>query len=107
MPREKVVADARKMSHICDLWGQQENNPAEDDKAITKALGDDWMKAHGDTDIPIWYRQSLFRVVGARVHLMPFEPPLPLVARPRSLVGVTFSIRGRSELHPFVVINSH
>ena len=107
MPRDKVVADARKMAHLCDLWGQQENNPEEDDEAIDKALGDDWMKTHGGTDLPIWYKRSIFRLVGARVHLMPFSPVLPLTPRPRNLVAATFRIRGRSDLPNWVVINSH
>jgi len=106
MPKKKVVADAKEVSAICDIWGMQENNPEEDDDAISVALGDEWMKVHGSTDIPIWYRKDKFRLVGARVHLMPFEPVLPLTPRPRNLVAATFKLRGR-DVPPFVIMNSH
>jgi len=106
MSEKKVVADAKQMAELTDIWGMQENNPEEDDEPISKALGEDWDKVHGGTDIPIFFRKDVFRLVGARVHLMPFEPVLPLTPRPRNIVGATFKLRGR-DVPAFVIINSH
>jgi hypothetical protein len=107
MPARKVAADGKKMSGLCDIWGMQENNPAEDDDAIAKVLGENWDIVHPNTDIPVWYRKDLIKVVGTRVHLMPFDPVLALTPRPRNLTGTTFKLRGRESVPNWVVINSH
>lgn len=107
MPMKDVVADAKKMAAVCDIWGHQENDPNEDDEAISKALGADWDLIGGNTNIPIWFNKTKYRCVGARVQLMPLKPDLPLVAKPRDILAGTFMVRGRSGLPAFTVINCH
>lgn len=107
MSREKVAEDAQRMGWVSDLWGHQENNPAEDDQVVLKALGKDWAGALVNTDIPMYFRRKTFKLQSARVHEMPFDPILPLTPRPRLLTGATFKLRGRSSVPSFVVVNCH
>jgi hypothetical protein len=107
MVKAKVVADGKTMASLTDMWGQQENNPDEDDPAIMQALGTEWAIAHGSTDVPVYYKHERFRVTGMRTIQMPFKPELPLTPRPRLLTGTTFALTEREGVPPWVVINCH
>lgn len=107
MPPKKVAADAKTMSLLTDIWGQQENDPGEDNPVIMRTLGDTWAVAHPGTNVPVYFKKELYQVAGARVQLMPFTPRLPLTPVPRLMTGTTFVIRARPNIAPFVVINVH
>lgn len=107
MPKAKVQADAREIAALTDTWGQQENNPAEDDEAISKALGPSWMVVHGDTNVPIWYRTGRLELTGQRKVQADFTPPLPLTPRPRWITAATFGVIGRPGVERFALVNCH
>jgi hypothetical protein len=111
MPTAKVVADALEMSRYCDIWGMQENDPDEDAPAIMRALNKGWPNlwsvVHEDTDVPIFYKKTLFTLTGRRKVTVPLEPDLPLVAKPRTITGVTLKLNARPGLESFVVTNRH
>ena len=107
MPRAKVVADAKEVAARADLWGQQENNPVEDDEAISKALGDKWAKVGGGINLPIWFRRDKLECVSYRVAIADFDPVLPLTPRPRTISVGRFALKGRRGLEPLTLINNH
>jgi hypothetical protein len=108
MPPAKVVEDAVEMSRRCDIWGMQENDPREDVLAIMRALpANVWGVVHADTNVPIFYKKTLFTVTGKRKIIIPLEPDLALVAKPRVITGVTLRLTARPSLAPFVVTNRH
>lgn len=107
MPKAKVKADAREMAALTDVWGQQENNPAEDDDAISDALGPEWMVVHADTNLPIWYRTARLELTGHRKVAADFDPVLPLTPRPRWVTAATFGVIGRPGVERFAVVNLH
>lgn len=108
MAPAKVVEDALEMSRRCDIWGMQENDPREDSVAIMRALpGNLWGAVHLDTNVPIFYKKTLFTVTGRRKVIVPLEPDLPLVAKPRVISGVGLKLNARPGLAPFIVTNRH
>lgn len=112
MPQAKVVADGLKMSRLTDLWGMQESDPDEDAPAILRALTKlqpdaSWAAAHIDTNVPIFYKQSVFTLTGRRKVIVPLEPDLPLVAKPRIIAGVSLRLVSRPRMDSFVVTNRH
>jgi len=107
MPKNKVVLDGKTMSRLTDLWCHQENDPDEDYPAIMKGLDDDWAGVHGDTNVPIYYKQSVFNLIGKRKVIVPLEPDLPLVAKPRVISAAGFKLDKRPDLPPFIVMNCH
>ena len=107
MTPAKVRADGKRMGELTTLWGQQENDPGEDNPQVAGALGDGWAVAHQTTNLPVWYREDIYRVTGARVLDMPFKPVLPLTPRPRLVTGTTFVIRARPNVPRFVIVNVH
>jgi len=112
MAPAKVVEDALEMSRRCDVWGMQESDPDEDGPAILKALlkqqpNGMWAAAHLDTNVPIFYKQSVFTLTGRRKIIVPLEPDLPLVAKPRTITSVSLKLLARPGKDPFVVTNRH
>jgi hypothetical protein len=107
MTPAQVGDDGKTMGLLCDIWGHQENNPGEDDPVVAKALGKDWAGVHMNTDLPVWFKKETYKVVGARVQGMPFDPRLPLTPVPRLMTGTTFRIIGRDGVPPFVIVNLH
>lgn len=113
MPRKDVVEDGEKAASLTDVWGMQENghtrgNPKERDiEAILGALGDDWDAIGAETDVPILFRKDVLVCKSVKVETMPFDPVLPLVSRPRRLVGGTFSLVGRPGVPSFALTNNH
>jgi len=108
MAPAKVVEDAVEMCRHCDVWGMQENDPREDVVAIMRRLPANlWGVVHEDTNVPIFFKKTLFTVTGKRKIIIPLEPDLPLVAKPRVISGVTLRLNARPGLKPFVVTNRH
>jgi hypothetical protein len=108
MPEKKVIADAREVSSYTDIWGMQENNPAEDDEAIRPELGKDWGLVGGNTDLPIWYRKDVYRNLDFDVLNMGWAGrELALTPKPRLAVAGTFELLDRAGIDSFVVVNLH
>lgn len=107
MPAAKVKQDGSKMASLTDIWGMQENNPAEDDDAIDSVLGNSWDVAHRSTNVPLWFRKDQYQVLGTRICRAPMEKDLKLVPKPRLFTGTTLKLRLREGVPSFVVVNVH
>lgn len=108
MPRRKVVEDALAVANVCDIWMQQENDPREDDDAISAALGAQWGKVGGHTNLPIYFRRDRYGCTGFDVFKMRWAgPELELVAKPRLTAQGTFIRRDRPGVSEFVLHNNH
>lgn len=107
MPERLVVEDALAVADVAQLFGQQENNPAEDLPAIIDALGPAWSAAHRATNVPIYWRKDTLVLLSTRKVAAPFEPVLPLTPRPRWIAGATFRLRDQPAVPPFAVVNVH
>ena len=81
MTPEKVRADGKEMGSLCDIWGQQENDPGEDNPQVAQALGPDSAVAPpAPTSRSV--QEGPLPVTGTRVLDMPFKPVLPLTPAP-------------------------
>lgn len=108
MPRRKVKADGLAVADVCDIWGQQENQPGEDAPAIAEALGKAWGVVGEHTDLPIWYRRDQYQCTGFEVFKMAWAgPELELVPKPRLTVQGAFIRRDRPGVSEFVIHNNH
>jgi hypothetical protein len=108
MPKADVIADGKEMCEKTQVWGMQENNPAEDFPAIINNVPDKWNAKHGnETNLPIFWDGSLYGVHASDRVKAPFDPVLPKCARPRWQTAVKMYKKERADLPDFIVMNVH